>query len=136
MKGGESMLDVLQLRINPDEFEQLRYCQIGQRNDCHAAFTVKAAEVVWPVASWDEMPVAERINVRGWFPLLDKIADEFLLWWPQGGCFFVDREVVTNRLHEQDTSGVLFLQLEVNRMKVVPKPQGKKRVRDLVPQII
>jgi hypothetical protein len=116
------MLDVLQLRITPDDFDQLRQCQVEQRSDCHAAFTVKSAGVVWPQASWNTLLVEDRINVRGWFPLLDQMADEFLIWWPQGGCFFVDREMVTYRAQQQDTSGVLFLQLEVNRMKVVPKP--------------
>ena len=33
-------------------------------------------------------------NVRGWFQLLDQMADEFLLWWPQGGVFMVSRDAV------------------------------------------
>ena len=121
------MLDILQLKVSADEIEQLHFCQIRRRSDCQAAFTVKGAGVIWPVASWGEPPVQERINVRGWFPLLDQIADEFLIWWPQGGCFFVSRDAVTYRLHEQDPSGVLFLQLEVKRLQVVPQPQHDVR---------
>lgn len=118
------MLDILQLKASPDEIDQLHFCQIRRRNDCQAAFTVKGAGVIWPVASWGDPPVEERINVRGWFPLLDQIADEFLIWWPQGGCFFVSREEATYRLHEHDTSGVLFLQLEMKRLQVVPQTQS------------
>ena len=128
------MLDILQLRVNPDEFEQLRSCQIGQRGDCIAAFTVKASGAIWPVASWDDVPVEQRINVRGWFQLLDQMADEFLLWWPQGGVFFVSRETVTHRLHPRDTNGVLFLQLEMNRLTVVPQPQKDTRRKEPAPR--
>ncbi len=117
------MLDILQLKVSADEIDQLHFCQIKRRGDCQAAFTVKGAGVIWPVASWGDPPLGERINVRGWFPLLDQIADEFLLWWPQGGCFFVSREEATYRVHEHDTSGVLFLQLEMRRLQVVPQPK-------------
>ena len=124
------MLDILQLRISPDELGQFRLCQVEQRNDCHAAFTVQRSGEVWPRASWGDVPVAERIDVRGWFPILDQIADEFLLWWPQGGCFFVSRDAVTHRLHEGDTVGVLFMQLEMNRLHMVPRLQKDARPAD------
>ena len=65
----------------------------------------------------------ERVNVRGWFPLLDKMADEFLIWRPKGGCFFVHREKTTYRIAEDDTRNVLFLLLEQNRLSVVPPRQ-------------
>ena len=120
-------MDILQLRINLDEFEQLRLCQIRARSDCHAAFTVKSTGLIWPVASWDETPVEERINVRGWFPLLDQIADEFLIWWNQGGVFFVSREEAIHRLDEGDTSRVVFMRFEVNRLMAVPPLQDEAR---------
>jgi hypothetical protein len=115
------MLDILQLRTSPDELDQLRMCQVTPRSDCLAAFTVRGAGQIWPVAKWDNAPVDERMNVRGWFPLLDKIADEFLLWWPKGGCFFVSREKVTHRPAENEAREVLFLQLETPRLAVVPR---------------
>jgi hypothetical protein len=117
------MLDILQLRINLDELEQLRLCQIRLRGDCLAAFTVRGPGMIWPVATWDETPVEERVNVRGWFPVLDQIADEFLIWWPQGGCFFVTREGATYRTEESDAAGVVFLQFEFNRLMAVPPRQ-------------
>lgn len=130
------MLDILQLRIDATELQQLRSCQIRQRSDCHAAFTVTSPGVVWPVARWGELPADERINVRGWFPLLDQIADEFLLWWPKGGCFFVKGEEVTYRRTESDGAGVLFLHFEVNRpMAVVPSNLNLRR-SELVPRFI
>jgi hypothetical protein len=86
---------------------------------------VKGPQVIWPVASWGEPPAAERINVRGWFPLLDKMADEFLIWRPQGGCFSVYRDKATYRIAENDSRNVLFLQLELNRMVVVPPRQAE-----------
>jgi hypothetical protein len=113
------MLDILQLRIRLDDFDQLRSCQIVPPGDCHAAFTVKGKGAVWPLASWGEIPAAQKINVRGWFPLLDQMADEFLIWRPQGGCFFVDRDKATYRVEENDPRSVLFLQLELNRLTVV-----------------
>ena len=115
------MLDILQLRTNHDELGQLRLCQAVPRTDCLAAFTVKGAGQIWPVAKWEDALVEERINVRGWFPLLDKIADEFLLWWPKGGCFFVNRDKVTYRPAEDDPREVLFLQLETHRLAVMPR---------------
>jgi hypothetical protein len=117
------MLDILQLRVHPDELDQLRMCQAVPPNDCVAAFTVKGRGQVWPVTCWDEESPVEKINVRGWFPLLDKIADEFLLWWPQGGCFFISRDKVTRRLAENDARGVMFLQLDTHRLTVVPQRQ-------------
>ena len=117
------MLDILQLRISLDEFDQLRLCQATQRNDCHAAFTVRGASTIWPIATWDEPPMQERINVRGWFPLLDKIADEFLIFRPAGGCFFVSREGVRYRVEETDPRGVLFMELEIPRPMAVPQRQ-------------
>lgn len=117
------MLDILQLRFNLDEFEQLRLCQVEPRGDCHAAFTVLGPRAIWPVASWGKTPAAEQINVRGWFPLLDKMADEFLIWRPQGGCFFVHREKATYRIAEHDPRNVMFLQLELSRLAVVPPRQ-------------
>ena len=60
------------------------------------------------------------INVRGWFPLLDKMADEFLIWRPQGGCFTVERDRVTYRITENDPRKVMFLMLELGRLAVVP----------------
>jgi hypothetical protein len=117
------MLDILQLHANPDELDQLRLCQGALRGDCLAAFTVRQPGQIWPVASWDNVPSGEKINVRGWFPLLDKIADEFLLWWPKGGCFFVSKDRVTYRPAEHDPRAVLFLQLETHRLTVVPPRQ-------------
>ena len=114
------MLDILQLRFNLNEFDQLRLCQVTPRNDCHAVFTVQGPQVIWPMASWGETSAAEKINIRGWFPLLDKMADEFLIWRPQGGCFFVHRERVTYRIAEHDPRNVMFLQLELNRLVVMP----------------
>jgi hypothetical protein len=121
------MLDILQLRINPDELEQLRLCQIRPRGDCLAAFTVRGPETIWPVASWDDTPVVERVNVRGWIPLLDQIADEFLIWRPQGGCCFVSREGAIYRTEESDPDGVLFLQFEAHRLMAVPPRQVETR---------
>lgn len=119
------MLDILQLRFNLDEFDQLRLCQVEPRSDCHAAFTVSGAKTTWPVARWGETPVAERINVRGWFPLLDKMADEFLIWRPRGGCFFVHRDKATYQIAEHDPRNVMFLQLESHRLVVVPPRQAE-----------
>jgi hypothetical protein len=124
----ECMLDILQLRIHLDDFDQLRRCQIAPPGDCHAAFTVRGAGTVWPVASWGETPATQRINVRGWFPLLDQMADEFLIWRPQGGCFFVERDKATYRVAEHDTRSVMFLQLELNRLTVVPQPAEPRQV--------
>ena len=122
------MLDVLQLRIHLDVFDRLRLCQAVLRSDCHAAFTVKGMQSIWPLASWDETSLVEQINVRGWFPLLDQIADEFLLWHPQGGCFFVHRDRVVYRVAESDSRGVLFMQLELDRpIVVVPRRPADSR---------
>jgi len=129
------MLDILQLRINTSELQQLHYCQTSQRTDCRAAFTAPSPGVIWPLASWSDLPAEERINVRGWFPLLDKIADEFLLWWPKGGCFFVSEEEVRYRRAENDGVGVLFLHFEVNRPMAVPAKLGTRRM-ELVPRPI
>jgi hypothetical protein len=114
------MLDILQLRIPLNDFEQLRLCQVTQPSDCHAAFTVKG-RAIWPVARWGETPPLERVNVRGWFPCLDQMADEFLIWRPQGGCFFVFQDKVTYRVAESDARSVLFMQLELNRLTVAPR---------------
>jgi hypothetical protein len=115
------MLDILQLHIHLDDFDQLRRCQIEPPADCHAAFTVKGPQTVWPVACWEEAPAAQRVNVRGWFPLLDQMVDEFLIWRPQGGCFFVHRDKATYKVAEDDPRSVMFLQLELNRLAVVPR---------------
>jgi hypothetical protein len=120
------MLDILQLRVNQEEIEQLHSCQMRRRGDGQAVFTVEGPGTIWPLASWDA-PVVGRINVRGWFPLLDTIADEFLLWWPQGGCIFVSGEEATYRRHESDTTGVLFLALEVNRLHLVSAQMPRSR---------
>ncbi|MGA1982465.1 MAG: hypothetical protein ABSG84_08325 [Acidobacteriaceae bacterium] len=127
------MLDILQLRFNPEELDRLRLCQAAPRSDCHAAFTVKGPQTIWPMACWDEIAAAEQINVRGWFPLLDKMADEFLIWRPQGGCFFVYRDRVTYRAEKNNPRNVLFLQLEMNRLTVVP-PRPAQPVRALLAQ--
>lgn len=122
------MLDVLQLRIHLDAFDRLRLCQAVLRSDCHAAFTVTGMQSIWPLASWDETSLVEQINVRGWFPLLDQIADEFLLWHPQSGCFFVHRDRVVYRVAESDSRGVLFMQLELDRpIAVVPRRPADPR---------
>jgi hypothetical protein len=119
------MLDILQIRFYPDEFDQLRLCQVAPPDDCHAAFTVKGPQVIWPMASWGDTSAADQFNVRGWFPLLDKIADEFLIFRPQGGCFFVHRDKATYRIAEDDRRNVLFLELELNRLAVVPPRQSE-----------
>jgi hypothetical protein len=124
------MTDILQLRVQLDDFDQLRRCQIAPPSDCHAAFTVKG-RAIWPVASWGETPAEERINVRGWFALLDQIADEFLIWRPQGGCFFVQRDKVTYRVAESDARSVMFLQIELNRPTAVPRQAEPLRAYSL-----
>jgi hypothetical protein len=55
--------------------------------------------------------------------LLDQIADEFLLWWPKGGCFLVSRDRATYRAAEHDPREVLFLLFEPHRLTVVPPRQ-------------
>jgi hypothetical protein len=117
------MLDILQLRVHPEELDQLHICQVSRRSDNYAAFTVKGRQQIWPIASWRDIAAEEKINVRGWFPLLDKIADEFLIWRPQGGCIFVGRDSAFYRVAETDTRGVLFLQFEMHRLAVVPPRQ-------------
>jgi hypothetical protein len=118
------MIDILQLRVNLDAFDQLRLCQTEQRIDCHAAFTVKGTETIWPSASWADTAPEERVNVRGWFPLLDQIADEFLIFRPEGGCFFVYRESVRYRLEDGDSRGVVFMRIEINRLVAVASRQA------------
>lgn len=130
------MLDILQLRVKPEELEQLHSCQLQQRADGFAAFTVKGSGTVWPFASWGEPPAGEKMNVRGWFPLLDQIADEFLIWWPKGGCFFVGKDAVTHRLRPEDGSGVLFLELELNRLKVMTAQTKAVRAPEPLPRLI
>ena len=117
------MLDILQLRVHPEELDQLHICQAQRRSDGFAAFTVKGKQQIWPVATWGEAPAEERINVRGWFPLLDKIADELLIWRPQGGCIFVGRDRAYYRVAETDSRGVLFMELEMPRLAVVSPRQ-------------
>ena len=117
------MLDILQLRVLPEELNQLHICQVRRRGDGHAAFTVKGKHQIWPLASWGDTPSEEKINVRGWFPLLDKIADEFLIWRTQGGCFFVGRDSAIYRVMETDARGVLFMEFETHRLAVVPPRQ-------------
>ena len=117
------MLDILQLRIHPEELDELRLCQVKPRGDCHAAFTVKGEKTIWPMAIWGEAPAEGRINVRGWLPLLDAIADEFLIWRPQGGCFVVSHEGARYRVDEHQRPGVEFLQFELSRPMVVPQWQ-------------
>jgi hypothetical protein len=114
------MLDILQLRVHPEELDQLHICQVRRRSDGLAAFTISGKQQIWPVATWSEAPAEEKINVRGWFPLLDKIADELLIWRPQGGCIFVGRDTAFYRVAETDSRGVLFLELETHRLAVVP----------------
>jgi hypothetical protein len=114
------MLDILQLRIGLDEFDQLRLCQARPLSEWHAAFTVSGTEVIWPLAAAGETPCEERINVRGWFPLLDKIADEFLIFRPNGGSFYVSREGASYRARGGEGRSVVFLQFEVGRLAVVP----------------
>ena len=121
------MLDILQLRISPDEFDQLRLCQVRPPDDCHAGFTVRGRGSIWPVTSWGDVPVEERVNVRGWIPLLDEMADEFLIWRPQGGCFCVHGDRAAYRL-ECGLPEVVFLRLEVHRLMVVPaRPADARR---------
>jgi hypothetical protein len=118
------MIDIIQLRVNLDAFDQLRLCQTAPRIDCHAAFTVKGTETIWPSASWGDTRAEEKVNVRGWFPLLDQIADEFLIFRPEGGCFFVDRDSVKYRLEDGDSRGVLFMRIEINRLVAVASRQA------------
>jgi hypothetical protein len=117
------MLDILQMRVHPEELDQLHICQVRRRNDGLAAFTVKSKQQIWPAAIWGDAPADAKINVRGWFPLLDKIADELLIWRPQGACVFVSRDCAHYRVAETDARGVLFLELETPRLAVVPSRQ-------------
>ncbi len=121
------MLDILQLRIHPEELDELRLCQVKVRGDCHAAFTVKGGKTIWPLAHWDNTPVEPPVNVRGWLPLLDKIADEFLIWRPQGGCFVISHEGARYRLDENHRPGVEFLLFELSRPMVLPQWQPEAR---------
>jgi hypothetical protein len=116
----ECMLDILQLRIGLDEFDQLRLCQTRLLSEFHAAFTASGPEVIWPLATAGDTPFEERINVRGWFPLLDRIADEFLIFRPKGGCFYVSREGASYRVGDGDARRWTFLQFELNRLAMVP----------------
>jgi hypothetical protein len=120
------MLDILQLRISLDEFEQLRLCQTHALSHCHAAFTVAAPRVIWPGSATAETPFEERINVRGWFPLLDRIADEFLIFRPKGGAFHVSREGASYPV-ERSARGLIFLQFEIGRLAVVQPPETVAR---------
>jgi hypothetical protein len=120
------MLDILELRIQPEDLEQLRQCQARTRSDCHAAFTVRGKDTIWPSVEWVQAQSQQRVNVRGWFPLLDKIADEFLIWRPQGGCFFLTHEGARYRLEEDHRPGVEFLLFELSRPVVVPHWQVER----------
>ena len=117
------MLDILELRVQPEELEQLRKCQTGPRHDCHAAFTVAGRDCIWPAVEWGKPQGQQRVNVRGWFPLLDKIADEFLIWRPQGGAFFITHEGARYRTSEDHRPGVEFLLFELSRPMVLPQPE-------------
>ena len=58
------MLDILQLRVHPEELDQLHICQVSRRSDNYAAFTVKGKQQIWPLASWGDTSAEEKINVR------------------------------------------------------------------------
>lgn len=117
------MLDILELRVQPEELDQLRQCQTRPCADGHAAFTVDGRDSIWPVVDWGKPQGQQRVNVRGWFPLLDKIADEFLIWRPQGGAFFITHEGARYRLSEDHRPGVEFLLFELSRPMVLPQPE-------------
>jgi len=116
------MLDILEFKVHPEELEQLRQCQAKPRVDCHAAFTVRGPETIWPLAHWEGSLAEQPVNVRGWFPLLDRIADEFLIWRPQGGPLFVSPEGARYRREEHHKPGVQFLLFEQSRLKLVAQP--------------
>lgn len=113
------MLDILELRVHPEELEQLRQCQAAPSIDGHAAFTVKGQETIWPLAHWGGALAEQPVNVRGWFPLLDKIADEFLIWRPQGGPLFLTHEGARYRRAEDHRPGVEFLLFDLSRPKLL-----------------
>jgi hypothetical protein len=120
------MLDILELQVQPEELEQLRQCQARPRPDCHAAFTVDGGHSIWPVVEWGQPQGQQRVNVRGWFPLLDKIADEFLIWRPQGGAFFVTQEGARYRVNEDHRPGVEFMLFELSRPTVLAHWQSER----------
>jgi len=117
------MLDILELRVLPEELDQLRQCQTRPRPDCQAAFTVDGKDCIRPMVDWAQPSGQPRINVRGWFPLLDKIADEFLIWRPQGGAFFITHEGVRYRTSEEHRPGVEFILFELSRPMMLPQPE-------------
>jgi hypothetical protein len=117
------MLDILEVRVHPEELEQLRQCQAKPSADGHAAFTVKGRDTIWPLAHWAGSLSEQPVNVRGWFPLLDQIADEFLIWRPQGGPIFLTQHGARFRRDENHRPGVEFLLFEVNRPKLMPQLQ-------------
>lgn len=117
------MLDILEVRVHPEELEELRQCQMRPRGDCQAAFTVRGRDTIWPLVEWGQTQPQQLVNVRGWFPLLDKIADEFLIWRPQGGPVFVTHEGARYRLSEDHRPGVEFLLFELSRPMVISHRQ-------------
>jgi hypothetical protein len=54
------------------------------------------------------------------------MADELLIWQPRGGCIFIYRDRAVYRT-ERASPGVLFLQLEMNRLMAVPPRQTDLR---------
>ena len=117
------MLDILELRVRPEELDQLRQCQAQPAADGYAAFTVKGPDTIWPLEHWAGSPSEPPVNVRGWFPLLDQIADEFLIWRPQGGPIFLTQHGARFRRNEGHRPGVEFLLFELNRPKLIPQLQ-------------
>ena len=115
------MLDILELQVHPEELDQLRQCQAAQSAEGHAAFTVKGPDTIWPLAHWTGTPSEPPVNVRGWFPLLDAIADELLIWRPQGGPIFLTQHGARYRREEHHTPGVEFLLFDVKRPKLIPQ---------------
>jgi hypothetical protein len=80
-------------------YNLLRYAQPKKRTDCQAAFTAVGTEI-WPFVHWGNTPANEREQFRGCSTVLDQIADELIMWRPDGGRFFIEQTGVYFRESE------------------------------------
>jgi hypothetical protein len=78
------------LAMSRDEYEAFREVQLRQRWDWPATFSTNSDRDIWPFITRSRTPRAQRVNVRGMSPLLDRIADACLNDRQSGGRFFIN----------------------------------------------
>jgi hypothetical protein len=90
------------IEVSRADLEQIKRLQIKPRSDWPAVFSTNVHGEIWPFWTYGYTYGRDRVDVRGFSPVVDEVAERYRQLRGEGGRFFID---ATGAFYKDELSG-------------------------------